>query len=331
VLVGVWLLLVLVRQLLLGRLQKLASRTPTQVDDIALAAVRRTSKLFLLVVAIDAAAHVSLDMPPRVDTLVERFSAIVLLVQAASWGLGAITFWLAHLTRRRAQHDRASITTINFLGIVARVVLFAILLLLALDAFGINVTTLVTTLGIAGVAVALAVQNVLGDLFASLSIALDKPFVIGDAIAVDNFNGTVEDIGLKTTRLRALSGETLVFSNADLLKSRIRNYRGQSERRVVFTLTLAADTPPDRLERVPVVVREIVTGEEKARFDRSHVSAIGSDASIVVETVFFVTSGDYGVYMDMQQGIFLTLLRRLAEEGVLLSRPVPPVVVRGNG
>jgi small-conductance mechanosensitive channel len=327
VLVGVWLALVVVRRLVVRRLEKVAPRTATNIDDLALGAARRTSTVFLLVVALDLATHTSLNLPPLLETFIERFSAVVLLVQAARWGLGAIAFWLAHLTRHRAQHDRASLTTINFLGIAARFVLFVLLLLLALDAFGVNITGLVTGLGIAGVAVALAVQNILGDLFASLSIALDKPFVIGDSIAVDNFNGTVEDIGLKTTRLRALGGETLVFSNADLLKSRIRNFRGQAERRITFTLLLAPDTPPDKVERVPPTVKEIVTAEQKVRFDRSHFSAITPDGALVVETVYFVTTGDYNTYMDLQQRVYLALLRRLAADGVSLVRPTPPVVL----
>jgi len=251
----------------------------------------------------------------------------VLLAQAASWGLGAIAFWLGRITRRRAQHDRASLTTINFLGIVARVVLFSLLFLLALDAFGINVTTLVTTLGIAGVAVALAVQNVLGDLFASLSIALDKPFVIGDTIAVDQFTGTVEDIGLKTTRLRALAGERLIFSNADLLKSRIRNFRGQAERRVVFTIGLEYGTSADQVERVPAIIREVITGEPNARLDRTHFNGFG-DSALTFETVYYVNSGDYTVYMDTQQRIYLALLRAVEGAGLSFAFPTRTVVLQ---
>jgi len=327
VMAGVWVVLVLVRRLAIRRLERFAERTASPIDDIVLGALQRTSVAFLFAVALSAGLHAGLALSPNVEAVLDTGIRLAFLLQLASWGSGGITLWVHRTTNRRAKQDKASLATLNVLGLLARGALWTVILLLALNAFGIDITALVTGLGIAGVAVALAVQSILGDLFASLSIALDKPFVIGDAIAVDNFNGTVEDIGLKTTRLRALTGETLVFSNADLLKSRIRNYRGQMERRVTFTLTLAADTPPDRLERVPALVREIVTAEEKARFDRSHVASIGSDATLGVETVYFVTTGDYGVYMDMQQRIYLALLRRLAVEGVALNKPLPPVVL----
>src|SRR5438067_4277164 len=329
VLAGVWLALFAVRRLGIRRLERSAARTASPLDDLLLGALRRTSKTFLFIVALAAGAHVALELRPNADKTLDAALRLAFVLQLASWGSGGITFWLDHAARDRAQRDKASLTTLNVLGILARTALWTIIVLLALDTLHINITALVTGLGIAGVAVALAVQNVLGDLFASLSIALDKPFVIGDAIAVDNFTGTVEDIGLKTTRLRALSGETLVFSNADLLKSRIRNYRGQAERRVVLTLTLAPDTPPDRAERVPPLVREIVTAEETARFDRAHLSAVNADGSLVIEVVYFVTTGDYGVHMDMKQRIYLELLRRLADERIALAKPTPPVVVNG--
>jgi small-conductance mechanosensitive channel len=209
------------------------------------------------------------------------------------------------------------------------VAIAALVVLLALDAFGVNITALVTGLGIAGVAVALAVQNVLGDLLASLSIALDKPFVVGDTINFDQFTGTVENIGLKTTRLRALSGEQLVVANAELLKARIRNFQGQRERRVMFTLTFPLSTPPAAMARVPVLVRDAVTAQPETRFDRSHFSAI-TDQALAVETVYYVTSGDYALYMDVQQRINLALLEALAASDVQLAVPTRSVVVRGD-
>jgi small-conductance mechanosensitive channel len=326
---GGWLVLVTARRLMIRRLERFAARTSTSIDDLVLGGLRRTSKAFLFVLALSAAAHVALRLPANALRGVELLGRIAFLLQGASWGTGAIAFWLDVMGRRRAAQDKAGLTTLNVIGVLARVVLWTLLLLLALAAFGIDITALVTGLGIAGVAVALAVQNVLGDLFASLSIALDKPFVIGDTINVDAYTGTVEHIGLKTTRLRALSGEQLVFSNADLLKSRIRNFRGQAERRVELRVSIAPDTPPDALERVPAIVREILAAQPSVRVDRSHVSAIG-DAAFTVETVYFVTTGDYAVHMDIQQRVILALLRRLADEGIAVARPMPPLVLRGS-
>jgi small-conductance mechanosensitive channel len=329
VLVASLLALVLARRIAIRRLEKFALRTSTIVDDLALGALRRTRRFFLFVLALTIAAKTSLQLPSNVQLAFELLAKVAVLLQLANWGNGAITFWLDRVTATKKGADRASLTTLNVLGIVARIVLWVLIALVALDAFGVNVTGLITGLGIAGVAVALAVQNILGDLIASLSIALDKPFVIGDTINVDTFTGTVEHIGLKSTRLRSLSGEQIVMSNAELLKARIRNFQRQLERRVVFTLSLQYDTPADLVERVPGMIKEIVQAQPETRLDRSHFSAF-ADSALLVETVYFVTTADYGKYMDTQQRINLAIMRRFAEHGIEFAFPTRTVVVRGN-
>ena len=327
VLAGVFLVLVVGRRVLARRLERRAPLTSAQVDDLALALTRGTSKLFLLAVALAAARKALFDLPVDVKDAVVLVARLALYLQGAAWANTAVGFWVARLARRRAEHDKASLATLHLLGVLARVALGAVLVLLALDAFGVNITALVTGLGIAGVAVALAVQNVLGDLLASLSIALDKPFVIGDTIAFDQFTGTVEDIGLKTTRLRAVSGEQIVVANAELLKARIRNYQRQAERRVEFRLTFPLDTPPAALARVPEIVRAVVDEQPQVRFGRSHVSAI-TDQAFAVDSVYVVASADYGLHMDTQQRVLLALLERLAAEEIALAAPTRAVVVR---
>ena len=329
ILVVGWGALVLARRVALRRLERLAPKTETAVDDLLAGALRRTSKWFLFVVALAAAAKALPALRGDARDVVNLVARLAFLLQAAAWGNGAIAFWLARTTAERATHDRASVTTLNVLGLVARIVLWVLIALLALDAFGVNVTALVTGLGIAGVAVALAVQNILGDVLASLSIALDKPFAIGDFIVVDTFQGTVEHIGLKTTRLRSLTGEQIVIANAELLKARVRNFQRLTERRAAFTLTFPLDTPPEVMERIPVIVRTAVEAESPVRFDRSHFSAI-TDQTLAVETVYFVLVAEYRAFMDIQQRINLALLRRFAEEGVSLAVPTRSVVVRGG-
>lgn len=310
--------LVLLRRLLIRRLAVVAPRTATDVDDLALGALRRTRALFLIVMAVAIARTGLPDLSERYDSHVDVLARLALYFQMVSWGNGAVAFWMVRARANRVEHDKAALTSLNLLGVVARVTLWAVLALLALAALGVNVTALVTGLGVAGVAVALAVQSTLGDLLASLAIALDKPFVVGDYIVVDQYQGTVENVGLKTTRIRALSGEQIVIANAELLKARIRNYQRQTERRVSFTIALDPGTPPDAVAKVPPVLREIVAAIPQTRFDRSHFSAI-SDAAFVVETVYFVTTADYTLYMDIQQQINLTLLERLRTQGVQLA------------
>lgn len=196
-----------------------------------------------------------------------------------------------------------------------------------LDQLNFNITALVAGLGVGGVAVALAVQNILGDLFASLSIVLDKPFVVGDFIVVDNLRGTVERVGIKTTRVRSLDGELMVFSNTDLLKSRIRNFKRMSDRRVEFTLGVTYGTPLDKLRRIPQWLREIVKAQPKTRFDRAHFKQYGEWA-LVFEVVYYVLDSDYSVYMDVQQAINLALFERLEREGVEFAEPTHTVRVK---
>jgi small-conductance mechanosensitive channel len=168
--------------------------------------------------------------------------------------------------------------------------------------------------------VALAVQNILGDLFASLSIVLDKPFVIGDFVIVDKYLGTVEYVGLKTTRLRSLGGEQLVFSNADLLKSRLQNMTRMNRRRAVFTVTVTYDTPTATLRRIPAMLTDIVNSQEPVTFDRAHFSGMAA-SSLNFDVVYWVETADFNRYMDIQQEIYLQIMDRFAAEGIEFAFP----------
>jgi len=179
---------------------------------------------------------------------------------------------------------------------------------------------------VGGVAVALALQNVLGDLLASLSIVLDKPFVIGDTITVDDLTGKVEQIGMKTTRLRSVGGEQLIFSNSELLKSRIRNWARLSERRVVLAFGVPYSTPADTVERIPDLVREIVERRDLTRFERAHLKGLGA-SSLDFEAIYWILTPDYGIYMDRQQAVNLGLLRAFDREGIAFASTTPTVQV----
>jgi small-conductance mechanosensitive channel len=210
--------------------------------------------------------------------------------------------------------------------LITKFILWSSILLLALNNLGINVTSLIAGLGIGGVAVALAIQNILGDLFASLSIVLDKPFVIGDFLMIGDFMGSVEYIGLKTTRIRSLSGEQLVFSNSDLLGSRIRNYGRMFERRVVFSIGVTYQTPRERLKLIPEIIREAIESKSKTRFDRCHFMKYG-DYALMFETVFYVLSPDYNAYMDIQQAIYFEIHERFEQEQIEFAYPTQKLFV----
>jgi small-conductance mechanosensitive channel len=222
--------------------------------------------------------------------------------------------------KRRMKQDAASVTTVTAIGFLAKLVLWTLVILLSLDNVGVNVTALIAGLGIGGIAVALAAQNILSDLFASLSIVLDKPFVLGDVIAIENFTGTVEHIGIRTTRLRSLSGEQLIFANNELLKSTIRNYKRLSDRRVVFTIDVTFETPHAKLAMIPGIIREAISAQQSVRVDRVHFKAIGT-SGLVFEAVYFVVEPDYNLYMDIQQAINLAILERFEREQIEFAYP----------
>lgn len=327
--VGLLLAAVIVLRLILAfvrrRLEALAERTDTPWDDLASDLVKRTNFLFLLLVGVYVGT-VALTLPEDLDLVLGRAVIIGLWIQAGFWGMGVVRHLVTRrLEQERSEQDAAGVTTVSALGAVINVLLWAIVVLMALDSIpGVEVTTLLASLGIGGIAVALALQNVLGDLFASLAIALDKPFVIGDFIIVGDYLGTVEQIGLKTTRIRSLSGEQIVFSNSDLLNSRVRNYKRMFERRVVFEFGVVYDTPPDKLERIGAMVQQIIEQQEKARFDRAHFDSFGG-SSLDFEVVYYVQDPEYNVYMDIQQAINIEIYRRFEEEGIEFAFPTRTV------
>lgn len=326
---GAYLFLAISRRLLVSRIGAIAKRTSTGVDDALVELVRKTRAYFMVTVAVVLATRF-LTLPPRTDDYLRVAFVIALLAQCGAWGTAVVTLWVqSQVARRSAQADIASAATMRALGVAVKVVLWSILFITGLHVFGVDVTALVTGLGIGGIAIALAVQNVLGDLLAALAIVLDKPFLVGDAINVDTINGTVEHIGLKTTRLRSLSGEQVIISNGDLLKSRIRNYRRMYERRVAFFTDVAYDTPPEVVAAIPAIIREAVTSHQPIRFDRSHFVAY-TDSTLRFETVYYVLDPDYGKYLDIQQAVNLTLLRRFAADGIRFAFPTRTVQLEGQ-
>jgi small-conductance mechanosensitive channel len=319
----------LLRRVLVSRLGALAARTTNQIDDMIVELIGETRAWVLLVVALFI-GFAQLSMSARAAAYFQSAAKLVVLWQTAVWGAAAVGFWVKHyLQHRTATHDRASIAMVTAMGVGAKVVLWIMIGLTALQTvFGLAVAPLITGLGVGGIALALAVQNVLGDVLAALAIVFDKPFDVGDTIGVDNVTGVVEHIGLKTTRIRSINGEQVIVGNADLLKSRLRNLRRMSQRRVVFNLDVTFDTPPDLLARIPKIVEQIVKSQNPVQFDRSHVASFG-ESFVRIETVYYVLDPDYKKYMDAQQAINIEILRRFASENVSFAFPSRTVYHEG--
>jgi len=216
------------------------------------------------------------------------------------------------------------------MSFIARLFLWATVALIALDNLGVKVTGLITGLGVGGIAVALAAQELLKDFFASLSITFDRPFVLGDFVQIDGYLGSIEHIGAKTTRLRSLSGEQIVVPNSDIVGTRLRNFGRMLERRVVLTLDVTYQTPPEKVELAVRIAREAVERREGLRLDRAHFSAF-LESALRIETVYFVDTPNYTRHMDLQQEINLEILRRFAAEGIEFAYPTRTLFVDGKG
>lgn len=322
------LILFLVLRLAFGilcrRLGSISQKTETQADDILAAGLQGTKSYCLAMIALWGGAQWLEwgSWAGRLNFLL--FVAIVL--QLAIWVNRMVSAYIHNYSESRKEANPGGVSIIQSLSFLFRLLIWSVALLLVVDNLGYDVTALVAGLGISGIAIALAVQNILGDLFASLSIVLDKPFVIGDFIIVGDLMGVVERVGLKTTRVRSLSGEQLIFSNSDLLNSRLRNFKRMEERRVPFTFGVLYQTTPEQLEGIPAMISEIIAGIENTRFDRAHFKGFGS-SSYDFEVVYYVHTPDYNVYMDTQQLINLAICRGFAERGIEFAYPTRTLYV----
>jgi small-conductance mechanosensitive channel len=311
-------------RLLKRRAAAFADRTRTDLDNMLVEVIEATHGWLFVLVGIGTGAML-LDLPGATRLILRTVLIIGLWIQAGLWGNRLIAHLLKRLLQGRQQGDASAATTASALSVVGRAVMWAIVVLLALNNIpGVQIDTLIASLGIGGVAVALAVQSILGELFASFSIVLDKPFEIGDFIIVDDMLGTIEHIGLRSTRVRSLSGEQLVISNSDLLSSRIRNYKQMQERRVVFSIGVTYDTPHEKVKAIPMILRQAVEVMKLTRFDRAHFKSYG-DFSLIFEVVYYVLSADYNIYMDIQQEINLRIHDRFAAEGIEFAFPTQTV------
>jgi small-conductance mechanosensitive channel len=325
---ALFLTLLLLRRLIVRRLGRRAALAPGGLDDIAVDLARRTRTLLILIPAVWLGS-LALWLNPAANRVLGRAAEVAVFLQVALWASLAIDLWVTRTQRRRLERDATSVALAGVLRFVGKLVLWAILVLAALDNLGINVTALVAGLGIGGVAVALALQNVLSDLFASLSIVFDKPFVLGDSITVGDMTGTVESIGLKTTRLRGASGELLILANGELLKSRIQNWKWMSERRVLLAFGVPRETPADVVAGIPERIRGIVEAQKQVRFERAHFKGFG-ESSLDFEAVYWIASPNYELFMDRQQAVNLALLKTLQEEGIGLAVPTRSLLLSRN-
>lgn len=314
----------LIRRVLVVRLRGFSARSETKLDDALVEMLGATRWYFYLALAFYAGSLV-LKINPSVKEVRGALAVILTFVQCGVWVHTLTTRLLFDWAEK--QNARSSTTLAAGISFVVRLLVWVAVLLLVLSNLGIEVSALMAGLGVGGVAAALAVQSLLADVFASLSMYFDRPFDIGDFVIVGDYLGTIQRIGIRTTRIVSLGGEQIVFANSDLVRSRIRNYARMSERRLVFGYGIEYNLPTEKVAKASEIAREVIEELEGVRFDRAHFKAFG-EYSLDFEVVYYVLSMDYTVYMERQHAINLELYRRFEREGIPFAFPTRAVHLR---
>lgn len=321
---AVWIGLSVVRRLIFSRYKQYSTAGHPTAVRLTFYLLGNTKQFFVLALALYAGQE-DLTFPPKIQHAVDNVVVVLLLLQIGLWAARSLKFYL-ELKEMERGPDRTFAGSLEIINFVAHLLIWSLLTLVALENLGINITALLAGLGVGGVAVALALQSVLGDLFASLSIALDKPFVVGDRLVIDAFAGTVERIGIKSTRMRSDTGEQIVMSNADILKSRVRNFGRAPEQRSLATIRVDYATPAEKLQAIPKLLEDIVREQQNVRFDRCHLTALG-DSSLQFELSYFVQQPKLNPLLDLQQAVNFRIVEEFRRLGVEFAYPTRRVVL----
>lgn len=327
VFIALLIVLKIIQVVVVSNLKRLAKKTKTNFDDLMVAMINRVSPPFYLLFALYLAGRMLYISTYYLKLIDIAFIALVVYQVIQILGI-AIDFFIKNLLGKSGSQKVAeNKMIIKMLGNFMKVILWAFGLLILLSKAGIDISSLVAGLGIGGVAIALAIQNILGDMFGSISLITDKPFVIGDFIIIGEDMGTVEKIGMKTTRIRTLQGEELIVPNKDLISSRIQNFKRMQERRIQFSFGVTYDTPTKKLKEIPQIVKDIITSLPNTHFDRAHFKTFG-DFSLNFEVVYFIKNNDYNKYMDTQQKINFAIREAFEKEKIEMAFPTQTLFVK---
>lgn len=308
----------LFKKALLSRVEKITTNTRTKFDKFIVLYFDKYGIPAIYILTAYLGVNY-LGIPERVEDIIEialTFALTILGIMLVSSVVQAIL--KSYLRRQENGEDR--VKQLAGLMLIINIVVWMIGLLFLFSNLGFDVSAVIAGFGIGGIAIALAAQNILGDLFNYFVILFDRPFEVGDFLIIDDKLGSVEYIGVKTTRLRSLSGEQLVFSNGDLTTSRIRNYKRMFRRRVVFSVGVTYQTSLPNLKKIPSIIRSIVESLESVAFDRAHFASY-DDSSLRFEIVYYVEDPDYNVYMDRQQEINFRIYEEFQKLGVDIAYP----------
>ena len=303
---------------LVKRFKAWAEKTATTFDDFLINAIDKIVLRSLYFGAFYLSIN-TLTLNILLNKIINILGIAVLVVVVVRLALEIIDYGLKAYWLRRGKNVALEHSLKGMLSVI-KLIVWALALIFFLDNLGFKISTVIAGLGIGGVAIALAAQAVLGDLFSYFSILFDRPFEIGDFIILDNYLGTIEYIGIKTTRIRSLGGEQLIFSNTDLTNSRVRNYKRMEKRRVLFKLGVTYQTSVDTLKKIPKLIEDIIKGIDDTAFDRAHFFSYG-DFSLVFEIVYYIVGSDYNKYMDIQQKINFAVKEEFEKQGIEFAYP----------
>lgn len=315
-----------VKRIYLQRIKKWAEKTESSIDDFIVNTIEKR----LLPLAYFGIFYIcmhGLKLKPLFSKGLNIIGLLFTIIIGVKFILSVFEYSMGKYLARSKEMDITKQQSIKVIANVIKIIIWSLAVIIILDNFGIKISALMAGLGIGGVAVALASQAVLGDMFNYFTIFFDRPFALGDFIIIDEYSGTVEHIGIKTTRIRSLGGEQLVFSNTDLTNSRVRNYKRMQQRRVLFQFKVTYDTPIELLEEIPAIVRKIIEGLNDTVFDRAHFFKF-DDFSLAFEVVYYVLSSEYNRYMDIQQEINLRIMREFKVRGISFALPTQTLFVQ---
>ncbi|MDD5209022.1 MAG: mechanosensitive ion channel family protein [Elusimicrobiales bacterium] len=318
-------LLHLVKTVGIGRLKALAEKTETDLDDIAVALIDHIHWFEYQLIAFYIATRY-LQRDPAFDKALKLVILFVFTYRAIAIIQTLLSYWITKLASKRELSAEAKASVVNSTQVIMRALVWVAAILFVLENMGVNISAVLAGLGIGGVAVALASQAILGDIFNFFVILLDKPFIVGDFIVTDTISGTVEHLGLKSIRVRSLSGELLIVSNSKLLGVEVKNYKHMTRRRIVIKTSVTYQTPLEKLKLIPGMIKEAVAGLEKTAFDRSNLSGLG-DFSIDFETVYLVESPDYAFHMKVQEQFLQAVIAKFGKEGIEFAYPTQTLFV----
>jgi len=306
------------KRVVLGRLKRWSQTTAWNIDEFIIDILRK----MVVPVAYYGVFYFAvkkLVIPEFLERAIE-VAGMVLVAFLAAQALIAVAKFAIRTYIETAEKGSDRERALKGFMTLVRVLVWGLATVVLLDNLGFRINTVIAGLGIGGIAVALAAQNILGDLFAYFTIMFDRPFEIGDFIIVGDYMGVVNYLGVKTTRIGSLGGEQIIMSNKDLTDSRVRNYKRMEKRRVLFRLGVTYQTPFGRLQEIPEIIAVVIRGVEGTAFDRAHFSSYG-DFSLVFEVVYYVMSNDYTMYMDIQQEINLKIHEEFEKRRIEFAYP----------